>query len=542
MKKTAVALLMIVATAFCAKAQDRFDALTFSENDYQGTARTMAMGNAFTALGGDLGSININPAGSAVAGYSQVTLTPGVSISVNSASGTSSNYFNNTYKTNYPRFALPNVGINFNFKTNRSYGLKNWSLGIIVNSTGDYTDDVYARGNNSTSTFAGSIASLATGYYAGNLVYNSYYNTGIPWDCILGYQSGLIDYIDYGEDDPDTGYYYMGVTENYKNGQFVPGGNLDQVYRKRTRGYKYDYVINWGGNINDIVYLGLSLGLTSIDYDTEYYIRETPGSGTDYSAFETQFSRLRYTNHYSASGVGVYGKFGVIVTPGLGLRFGAAIQTPTSTTIRETWWSSCSVSALDSNYYTGDAQTPKGEYRYRLTNPWRFNVGLAYTLGKFGVVSADYEYVPYGTMRFKEIGSIDNYAFEDTNNDIKTYMGASHMLRVGLEVKPISLFAIRLGYGLTTSPEKYLNTSGQLEKVSADKHSFSFGVGYSSRKSFFMDAAVKATKYPTSYIYPYDYYAYDENGDFGIDYSVDTPEIKSRSWLFNVVLTVGFRF
>ncbi len=533
---------MIVATAFCAKAQTMYDALTFSENDYEGTARSMAMGNAFTALGGDLGSININPAGSAVAGYSQVTLTPGVSISVNSAGGTSSNYFGDTYRTNYARFELPNVGINLNFKTNRNYGLKNWSLGITVNSTGNYTDDLYARGINSTTSYAGSVATLATGYYYGNLTSNAYYNSSIPWDCILGYQSGLIDYINFGEDDPDNGYYYMGVTENYNNGEFAPGGALDQIYRKRTRGYKYDYVINWGGNISDIVYLGVNLGITSMDYDTEYYIRESPGGGTDYSAFETQFSFLRYTNHYSATSVGVYGKFGVIVTPGMGLRFGAAIQTPISTTIRETWWSSCAVSALDPTYYAGDAETPRGEYRYRLVSPWRFNVGAAYTFGNFGVISADYEFVPYNSMHFKEIGTIDNSAFESTNNDIKTYMGASHNLRVGLELKPVSLFAIRLGYGLSTSPEKYYTSSGQLEKVSANKQNFSFGVGYSSRKSFFMDAAVKATKYPNSYIYPYDYYAFDEYGNFGIDYSVDTPEILSKKWLFNVVLTVGFRF
>ncbi len=540
MKKTAVALLMIVATAFCAKAQTMYDALTFSENDYEGTARTMAMGNAFTALGGDLGSININPAGSAVAGYSQVTITPGVSISVNSAGGTSKNYFGDTYRNNYARFEMPNVGINLNFKTNRNYGLKNWSLGITVNSTGNYTDDLYARGLNSTSTFAGSIATLTNGYYCENLTSSAYYNSYIPWDCILGYQSGLIDYINYGDD--TTGYEYIGISENYNNGDIAPGGTLDQVYRKRTRGYKYDYVINWGGNINDIVYLGVNLGITSLDYDSEYYIRESPGGDTDYSAFETQFSYLRYTNHYSATGVGVYGKFGVIVTPGMGLRFGAAVQTPTSTTIRETWWSACSVSALDKSFYTGDAETPKGEYRYRIVNPWRFNVGAAYTLGKFGVISADYEYVPYGTMRFKEIGSIDNYVFEDTNNDIKTYMGASHNLRVGLEVRPVNLFAIRLGYGLTTSPEKYYNEFNELKKVSANKQNFSFGMGYSSRKTFFVDAAVKATRYANTYNYPYDYYAFDDYGNFGVDYSVDTPEILSKRWLFNVVVTFGFRF
>ncbi len=73
----------------CSYAQTAYDALLFSENNYEGTARSVAMGNAFTALGGDLGSVTINPAGSAVAGYSQITLTPSLTISASTAQGVS---------------------------------------------------------------------------------------------------------------------------------------------------------------------------------------------------------------------------------------------------------------------------------------------------------------------------------------------------------------------------------------------------------------------------------------------------------------------
>ena len=65
MKKIATTIILSLAAA-AVYAQTANDAYMFSENQYEGTARTMAMGNAFTALGGDLGSIGINPAGSAV--------------------------------------------------------------------------------------------------------------------------------------------------------------------------------------------------------------------------------------------------------------------------------------------------------------------------------------------------------------------------------------------------------------------------------------------------------------------------------------------
>ena len=62
MRKVALTILIAAASAFAGYAQTAYDAFLFSENNYEGTARTMAMGDAFTALGGDLGSISINPA------------------------------------------------------------------------------------------------------------------------------------------------------------------------------------------------------------------------------------------------------------------------------------------------------------------------------------------------------------------------------------------------------------------------------------------------------------------------------------------------
>ena len=83
MKKTAITILLAAMSMAAAHAQTAYDALRYSENNYEGTARSVAMGNAFTALGGDLGAVTINPAGSAVAKYSQITLTPGLTFSTN---------------------------------------------------------------------------------------------------------------------------------------------------------------------------------------------------------------------------------------------------------------------------------------------------------------------------------------------------------------------------------------------------------------------------------------------------------------------------
>ena len=89
MRKTAITILLSLASAAVSYAQTAYDALMFSENNYEGTARSVAMGNAFTALGGDLGAVTINPAGSAVANYSQFTITPSLTFTSNTAQGVS---------------------------------------------------------------------------------------------------------------------------------------------------------------------------------------------------------------------------------------------------------------------------------------------------------------------------------------------------------------------------------------------------------------------------------------------------------------------
>ena len=62
-------------------AQNAYDALRFSEQYAEGTARSVAMGNAFVAVGGDMGGISINPASSAVYRYSEFMFTPTVTVS-----------------------------------------------------------------------------------------------------------------------------------------------------------------------------------------------------------------------------------------------------------------------------------------------------------------------------------------------------------------------------------------------------------------------------------------------------------------------------
>lgn len=550
MKKIAITFLLVAVTA-SAGAQTMYDALTFSENDYVGTARTMAMGNAFTALGGDLGSLSINPAGSAVANYSQITITPGMAISVNKANGTLApgegfpSSFGSTIRNNSTGFLLPNLGFTVNFDTHRTSGVKNLTLGFVMNASNTYRDGLYARGLNSRSSFAGGMASMALGFDPANLSgEEAWYNYPSDWQYILAYQSYMISPISDGSTE------YAGVTENVYtdqngnvNGIELPGA-VDQTFGRSLKGYRYDYLLNFGMNISDVVYIGANLGFAQLKYSSEEYFIETP---EEKSLFQTSFQQLNYRSVYNASGTGVYGKFGVIVTPFKGLRIGAAIQTPTANVIKETWYSSASVKADQNN--SGSAETPEGKYEYRLSSPMRFNVGAAYTFGSFAVISADYEMCNYGRMRLNEKAIADNSGFDTVNDEIKDFMGISNMFRAGVEIRPFKMFAVRAGYGLTTAPDWYYDNFGEKVKNTAKTHKYSFGLGFSSNGSFFMDLAFTAKKYASEYINPYVTAMLDSKGNIMTDinnlpiadYNA-SPEIVNRKWLWTAAITFGFRF
>ena len=110
MKKTYI----VIAIAFLctsAKAQEISDALRYSVDNLNGTARYRSMSGAFGALGGDLSSINVNPAGSAVFNNNQLGLT----IS-NYNTKNNSNYFGTQTSDSENSFDLNQAGGVFVFK------------------------------------------------------------------------------------------------------------------------------------------------------------------------------------------------------------------------------------------------------------------------------------------------------------------------------------------------------------------------------------------------------------------------------------------
>ena len=98
---TALALLSFIV----AFAQGADDACLFSQTFYQGTAKAMGMGNAIGAVGGDMTSICINPAGMGVYRSNEFTTT--LSLLDNYQQ---SIYYGTGNGANKMRLSIPNIG------------------------------------------------------------------------------------------------------------------------------------------------------------------------------------------------------------------------------------------------------------------------------------------------------------------------------------------------------------------------------------------------------------------------------------------------
>lgn len=576
MKRTIFTALLSL-TAIAAGAQTMYDGLNYSQNNYYGTARSIGMGNAMTAVGGDLGSIGINPAGSAVAGYSQFTITPNLTISSMNASYSAypvggADRFTNEQNKRLTRFSMPNIGLTFNWKTGNGSGLKAITYGLVVNGTNNFTGKMLAGGRNDKTSYQSAMAVAADGYdmdflngYSidkdGKRVdrgwdYPYYYgddfqndpNKGkfAPWNVIANAQAGSI--ANYGDtDDPSYYWRYRATTEGYSNtGEKDANGNyiydiflagpLNQAYSRNITGSKYDVLFNVGFNFGDTFFVGANLGVTSLNYNYDECYKE---AAENPSAFEidfgdkgkTCFSDYRTRYSYTADGSGVFGKIGFLWRPVDGLRVGAAVQTPTIMEINERWIQDVNLNYTDASF-NGSAKTPEGEYSYRLRSPYRLNAGAAFTFAGMALVSADYEMTDYSTMKFmSKDGGWSNDTFSSMNDQIRNCMGVSHMVRVGAEFKPLPEIAVRAGYNFTTTPE-YVYEGNSKTKLNDRINAFSVGLGYSSNGSFFADIAARMTMLADEYISPYADYLSD----------LASPMILNKRDIYNVTATIGWRF
>src|SRR5690606_26879002 len=128
-------------------AQDVTDAIRYSSDEVQGTARFRAMSGAFGALGGDMSAVSSTPAGSAI------FTTSHASISISSLNTSNDvSYFNGLNSSTESKFDLNQTGAAFVFNnTNQNSPWKKFVLSIGYDKLGNFEDSWFASGTNTNS-------------------------------------------------------------------------------------------------------------------------------------------------------------------------------------------------------------------------------------------------------------------------------------------------------------------------------------------------------------------------------------------------------
>lgn len=119
----------------------------FSQDDFNGSARFTGMSGAFGAVGGDVSTMNVNPAGIAIFNYSAFSGTFN-----NRATAVNALYSRNNVTTENQFFNLSQAGAVLVFKTGQSDWSK-FALGANFRITKDFSDTFFASGNSGIATF-----------------------------------------------------------------------------------------------------------------------------------------------------------------------------------------------------------------------------------------------------------------------------------------------------------------------------------------------------------------------------------------------------
>lgn len=474
MRKITVLFLCLTMSAGLF-AQTADDALSIAQEYYEGTARTMAMGNAFTALGGDLGAIGLNPAASGVLRYSQITFTPTVATSRSDV-----NYLGRNTSAKNTGLTVSNFGTAISFDTGRYSGLQNYSFGFVYNKKNNFRSYMKAAGTTEQSSMLSSLAAGLEGIDWKDIdmeeTRNPFLTSNASWPAILAwntYALAPLSSVDERYDGVNDS--YIASTENYNplTDQLEIGGPLDQRFIRRTLGSNEEFALNFGGNISSILYFGVNLNLQTVDRTIEEYYEE---SAVSPSLFDDGFVSMDNSFWLRTSGAGFNMKFGVIVTPAAGLRLGATVTTPTWYTLTDQWDYTMNTAFNNGNTYT--AYSPTGTYSYRLTAPMRWSLGAAYTFSGKGLLSIDYEGVNYGDTRLAESRGGEGI-FSGENDLIAQTSGFAHILRVGAELRPTKLLSLRGGYQ---------NYAAAIQGASG-RSAWSAGIGLNFNPIFSLDLA-----------------------------------------------------
>ncbi len=532
MKKIFSLATLLLAATTAAHAQDPYSNFEMTNTtDVIGSARYVGMGGAMGALGTDISAMSNNPASIGLFRRSDVSITLGAQFQDEKPYSDDSR----------ARMSFDQIGFVVSMPDSERRNFFNW--GLNLQKKANYGFSFFKAADNLNGF---SQAAQLAGIYSdfpeqpeGTLVRRAY--------------DALLYDLPSGTHLRSTGY----------------------DFNRHSRGFLYGLDLNISGNLEDRVYLGLTLGIDFLNYRTsQRYVEYRNGSDGSVQDYDIM------SNH-RVNGSGFNLKLGAIFRPieDSPFRVGVTVETPTWYTMTQ----ERSYYSIASKWeYTGyDEATqqhlysylPSGEYSiydsvdgndldFNVFSPWKFRLQLGSTVANCLAWDVEYEYALYD---YTKMGYPEEYngggASISMDKDhamsslTKATLNPVHNARVGFEYKPVPELAVRAGYNYWSRPMKKtasLNQSidsyameytlGTDYMNLSDAHMISFGLGY-RYGGFYADLAYKFRTQKGDF-YPFDD-RYQANGATEAQFETTAYNLASQKVSLdrhNVVLTLGYKF
>lgn len=537
MKKHSLLSITIIFSSLYTIAQDvtpvAEDALRWSWNKPSGSARNQALGGANVALGSDLTSLFVNPAGIGLYSTSEATITPMMSFSNGSAK-----YFGNgTSFDHTPALSFGASGFVFNpGKRQNDLGIC-IRFGLGVNRTADFNRSLYYTGNNYNTSFTDNPTAI----------FHDYVDEA--------QQKGTINpYTILGAAKQDPNLYFVSrmgleshlisINEDHSNNYFYGFSRAADVLDIDKSFLIQENSVTTSGGITEVstglavtgnnLSIGLSVGVPILQYNRHREYTESDGSGLT----DNYFNSFRYVEDYSTETIGVNIKAGALLKLSPHWRVGLALHTPTFyTNIANSLSASMTTDAenYDPNQSvftssTGAIYHDQLKMEYGFQSPTRLMAGVTFMFNETpdvkkqrGFITADVEFINMKAMTFDNPdleGKAQEAFYASTNKDIRNLYTNGFNYRAGAELK-FSPIMLRGGFSYFNNP--YSKSSD----LKASMISYSAGIGYRN-KGIFIDAA---------YVY-----SMNKNVDFPYYSQYTNYYAETVQNVSNFMLTVGCKF
>lgn len=492
------------------------DALRYSFFPQNGTARNLAIGGAMGSLGGDITATFVNPAGLGLYKTSEFVLTPGFSLNNNKAQFRGSNSKNDKNSFSFGPTGWVFGSSNYNNPKNSS------AFSIVLSQSANFNNITNYKGLNDYSSFSEQFAEeFSNSGLSINQVLSS--NSDLPFTSAPALYTYLIDTVTIN-----------GTLQVKGAPEYIldAGQALQQEMLKTTKGGIYELTIGYAHNSSDKWYIGASIGIPLVNYESNTIFNESDTSANA----NNHFNNFIYTDNFKTKGTGANAKIGIIYRPQDYIRLGLAIQTPTYLFLKDTRTTNLTT-ALENPVanFNVSSQTftnsQPGEARYIQSSPFKVVVSGSYVFKEIqdvtkqkGFITADIEYVHHKGSRFSsdndEVTEKEKQYYKSLNNVVKSDYKGNFNFRVGGELK-FNIVMARLGFAYYGNP--YKNAP-----YKANQLLLSGGLGYRN-KGFFIDLT----------------YVHNMTKDVSFPYRLQdraNTYATLKEQRGNIVATAGFKF